>query len=331
MVAAKYTRFLLEAFQVTVIALIVLLILWLCGAHSQQLLIVLNMLVLSFVATYSGEDKHVKHIFRATSVIVASVILGGFVGFYAPLLAPWLVIIYTVLAFLRPKTKYYGITFVLGALIFLIFTSLPFSWQSGWAYIPCGLFVIFSLCVAFGLLHLKTFLIDNTFAKINKSDRQMLALTAGIAMVLAWICFVLMQRYTKIEHLYWIGLTVLTVTMASQQHFVKTALLRILGNIFAVLFIVLLMRYVVAQEWWSEFLLLGVFFFLIFASGFSYVLRVMFIAMFVLTFMAVAEAYSAKVAIERIYLTLLGSGLVVFSYYLSYWILHKKSVIKSKI
>jgi MFS family permease len=324
MAESKYTPFIIKATKVTGVALIISFILWLCGATNRQILVSLVMMVLAFSATYSGEKKHIRHVFYSTLIIALSIIVGGFVGFYMPLITPWLVMIYAVLAFLIPKTKYYAIAFVLGSLMFLVFTSMPFSWAEGWRYILCALFVIFGLCFSFWVFHLKTFLNEYDFVMTKKEDRQMSALTVGIAMVLAWICFVVLERYTKLEHLYWIGLTVLTVALASQQGFIRVAFLRIIANILAVLFIVVLMDFIVPEELWVEFLLLFVLFFLIFATGFSYVLRVMFIAMFVLTFMTIGEEYTTELAVDRVYFTLIGSGLVLLSYCISCFVLARK-------
>ena len=57
---------------------------------------------------------------------------------------------YAGLAFYLPKSKTIGNIFVTGALMFLIFSALPFSWNQGLTYFLYGLvvlliFVVFSL------------------------------------------------------------------------------------------------------------------------------------------------------------------------------------------
>ncbi len=317
---SKYLPFIVQAMKITFSSLIVVLILWLCGANNDELAVSFIMMVMPFAATAPSGDKHIREIFYAGCIIVSSIIVGGLSGYYIPLIAPWLVIVYAVSAFLLPKTHIYTSIFVLGALMFLVFSSLPFSWDNGWGYIPCGAFVIFAMCCFFWAFHRSTFLNHYDYVSTNKRERNRSALVVGIALVLAWVCSALLKKHTALVHLYWIQLTVLVVMLASQQKFIRTALLRIVANILGVFVIIFLMYFIIPNVLWVNLLMLVILLFLIFACGFSYLLRTLFISMFVLTFMHLAERYSTFLAIDRIYLTLIGSALVMLSFCVVYFI-----------
>jgi hypothetical protein len=321
---ATYSWYLMTAMIVTCFSLLVVFILWLCGANNYTLVVGLNMVVLAFAATCTVEERRLHHIIFSSSIMVVSIIAGGFIGFYLPIMAPWLVIIYGVLAFLLPKTLYYRIGFGLSALMFLVYSAIGFDWQTGWPFLPTAVLVIIVLTLFFWLLRGSGKNKKIQFITIPLKERQMSAMTVGIALVLGWIIEMYLKQYTHIGHLYWLGLTVLIVVQAAQQKYIRTSLLRILANIVGALVIILLMSYVIPQVFWVNCVVLVVFLFLMFALSFSYVLRVIFIEMFVLTFMHLADLYKNALAYDRIYLTLIGSGLVVLSFFISYLILRPK-------
>ena len=81
------------------------------------------------------------HVILGSSAIVLSIVIGGVFGYYFPLLAKLLTILYAGLALYLPKVKYKTNIFVTGSVMFLIFTALPFTWQNGIHYALDGLLV----------------------------------------------------------------------------------------------------------------------------------------------------------------------------------------------
>lgn len=312
MTDTPYVYYFLEATKITFFCLLIAGIFKLMGVSTDTLLIVFNMAVMSAAATFSPVQKKLDHILLGSIVIVISIVLGGLVGFYFPISAKFLTIIYAGLAFLVPKTKNKNTIFVTGAVMFLIFASLPFNYHYALRYFLCGLIVIIFFGIIVGLANLKTLTLTQSLeAKLENNTIN--ALMAVTALSLGWLISFMLSTYTTISHLYWIGLTILVILQGSQQKNISTAIKRILINLCGALIVVILFNYVIPSNFWINFILLTVFLFLIFALGFSYIWRTLFIEMFVLGFTHLLGSYHDIIAIDRIILTIIGGMLVILT------------------
>ena len=217
-----------------------------------------------------------------------------------------------VLAFLVPKTKIKTNIFVTGAIMFLIFSSLPFSFNLAIKYFIYGAVVVILFSAVTWGVNLKLHKHVRYSSKDElSSGNKINASIAVSALVLAWLISYILKQYSSISHLYWISLTILVVIQGAQQKNIHTAMKRILINFIGAIAIILLFNYVIPTGFWVNFILLTAFLFLIFALGFSYVWRTLFIEMFVLGFTHVLGSYHVFIALDRIILTTIGGGLVI--------------------
>ncbi len=81
------------------------------------------------------------------------------------------------------------------------------------------------------------------------------------------------------------------------------------------------------SEFWINFTLLVVFLFLIFALGFSYFFRTLFIELFVLGFTHLLGKYQNFIAFDRIIMTLIGGAIVILSTLFVYFLYPKQAEI----
>jgi len=307
----SYRYFILEAIKITIFCLLVTGFFTLIGSSNADILIVFNMAVISAAATFSPEKKALSHVMLGSTVVVLSIILGGLAGFYIPTLARLFSIVYAGLAFLLPKTKIKTNIFVTSAVMFLIFSSLPFNWDHGLQYLLNGIIVIIIFTIMTWVFNLKIHANEPHDKDSESEGNQMSALVAVIALSLAWLISYLLKIHTTMSHLYWVGLTVLVVIQGSQQKNIITAIRRIGVNAFGALMIVLLFNYIMPTDFWINFTALVLFLFLIFALGFSYVGRTLFIEMFVLGFTHLLGSYHNVIALDRVILTTIGGILVI--------------------
>ena len=320
----NYQFFLIEACKITGYCLLIVAVLWVCGANNQTILIAFNMTVMSCAATLSAEKNNLRDVLIGCTVVVVSVLAGGFIGNYFPDIALWSVLVYAILAFLIPKTVYFRSVFSMGALVYLIFSWMHFSWSSGWIYTLTGLFVIIMLALFFIFFNRNDFLEKDDRMPVMDRSRYLAALAVGFSLVIALFVVWLLKRYTHLNHLYWVGLTALTVIQGSLiKNIFKVALLRVLVNVIGALLIVLLLVYVIPPDFLVNFILLVIFLFCIFALSFSYVLRVLFIELFVLGFTHYYGHYQNTLPYDRALLTLIGGAIVMVSALLSRYVLTK--------
>lgn len=145
-------------------------------------------------------------------------------------------------------------------------------------------------------------------------------MVAVFALACSWLISHFLQAYTTLSHLYWIGLTALVVIQGSQQKTIQTSLIRIAVNAFGALLVVLLFSYLMPPNFRLNFLLLVLFLFLIFALGFSYIGRTLFIELFVLGFTHLLGDYQNVIALDRVILTLIGGAIVIFVTFITYFL-----------
>ena len=317
----SYRYFILEATKISLFCLLISGVFKLFDASNNELLIVFNMALMSAAATFSPEKKQLSHSMLGSAVMVVSIILGGLIGFYTPILSSVITIVYAGLAFLLPKNKITSYLFITGAVQFLIFSSLPFNYAHVQIYLIYGIVVIISFSVLTWLTNIKDNKPMQRSNGIKPDGAKINALIAVSALSLAWFISYILKRYSSISHLYWMGLTVMVVIQGAHPENVKTAVKRMIVNICGALAIVGLFNYIMPADFWINFLLLIAFLFLIFALGFSYMLRTLFIEMFILGLTHLLGSFHDVIAIDRVVLTITGGGLVIFTTLLYQYVL----------
>jgi uncharacterized membrane protein YccC len=311
--AANKATFFWESIRITLACLVTTGLLILLKASENTILVLFNIAVMSAAATFSPEKKSLSHISEGIIVISLSILLGGILGNYFPLLSQCLVVIYAALAFYLPKTNQQKNIFVTGALMFLIFVALPFNVDQALHYSPyCLLLLAVFLCFHW-LFDKHTYKNAGISTPTANPHKAASSLTIGLALLFAWLSSFLLSRYSNLQHLYWIGLTILVVLQGSKESTIKTTLIRILVNVAGALLVVLLMTYLVPSNFWINFCLLTGLLFAIFAFGYSYVSRTLFIEMFVLSFTHLLGGYHNFIAVDRVILTLIGGLIVIAS------------------
>lgn len=313
----NYSAFAFEAFKITLFCLAITGLFKLFGASNTALLIIFNMAVMSAAAIFSVDKKPIPHVALASIVAMLSTVAGGIIGFYCSWLASVIIIIYAGLAFYLPKTKSKTNIFVTGSLMFLIFSALPFSWQSGIKYALYGTLVVVAFTVFYWLFEYKKRIEPKTGLEKTQANHFM-AIIAASSLILAWIASYYLRLHSSLSHLYWIGLTILLVIQGSQQRTIYTAIKRIGINTFGAAVIVFLFGYIVPPNFWINFILLVLFLFLIFFLGFSYFFRVLFIELFVFGFAHLLGNYQGTFALDRIILTCIGGLIVIVVTLISY-------------
>ncbi len=315
-----YSAFALEACKITLFCLIVTGLFKLLGATDNTLLIVFNMAVMSSAATFSVEKKHLRHVVLGSSIIVLSIVIGGILGYYFPLPAKLLTILYAGLAFYLPKVKYQTNIFVTGSVMFLIFTALPFTWQNGIHYLVDGLLVVVIFMIFYFLFErTRKAEISAPLSEEQTHRYHITAMIAVISLILAEIISYFLSAHFQFSHLYWIGLTALVVIQSSQRKTIQTSFKRILVNTAGALITVGLFGYLIPPTFWINLAVLILFLFLIFFLGFSYTGRTLFIELFVLGFTHLLGNYHNVLAYDRVILTLIGGAIVIISTFIIYF------------
>lgn len=309
-----YPTFAREAFKITLFCVFVTGLFKLFGAVNDTLLIVFNMAVMSSAATFSVEKKHLQHVILGGTVIVISIVAGGIIGNYLPLWAKLLTILYAGLAFYLPKTKHKTNIFVTGAVMFLIFTALPFNWHNGAQYALDGAVVVIIFIAFYWIFerHQKAES-SRTLSGQQSHRNHITAMIAMMSLILAWVANYLIHSYFTLSHLYWIGLTALVVIQSSQRKTIQTSLKRILVNTAGAIITVILFGYIIPPVFWINLAVLVLFLFLIFFLGFSYAGRTLFIELFVLGFTHLLGNYQNVLAYDRVILTLIGGAIVIMA------------------
>lgn len=320
----NFATFANEAIKITLLCLIITGIFKLFGVANNDLLIIFNMAVMSSAATFKTEKKDIKEVMLGCFIIVTSIVLGGVLGYYFPSSAKILTILYAGLAFYLPRTKTNANIFVTGALMFLIFSALPFSWNQGLTYFLDGLIVSIIFTFFYLIFNHKTSQFAEAVSTKELLSSQQItqthvtALIAMLSLSIAWIINHFLYVKYQLPRLYWIELTILMVIQGSQQKTIATSLKRIMVNGIGALIAVLLFSYLLPPDFWINFFALVVFLFLIFFMSFSYIGRVLFIELFVLGFAYMMGTFHTFIAIDRFLLTLIGGFIVIIVTTMSY-------------
>lgn len=313
--------FLLEAAKVTLFCLIIVGIFRVLGADTHSLLILFYMVVMSNVATFSPLRTPPGKLLVASTLIIASILVGGMLGYYCPYFARIFSILYAALMFLVCKTKSQSQVGVTSAVVVIVFIALPFSAQAAIHYFFSGLLLLLLLPL-YDVLFDKLIHKSKARAKIIFNEgRKESALTASLALAGALIIFYALKQTTHLSHLYWIPLTIMLVIQGSQQRTLKASIGRILINTLGAVLVIVCMTYILPPAFWVNFVILLVLLFTIFAFAYSFFWRTLLSEVFVLCFIHLLGQYHTVVALDRLLFTFIGGLLVIIASVISFFIL----------
>lgn len=316
--------FALESLRITLFCVVTTLLFWVFGADQQTQLIVFNMAVMSAAATFIPQRKPSSFIAIGSSTMALAIVIGGILGFYSPFWAKIIGIVLVGLAFYLPKRKATTNICVTAMVMFFIFASIPFDIHHAWHYLLDGIVVVLLFLTFHYFIEDKIYPNQNADLSFLNPNRLQPAIIAVLALALGFVCYYQLKTHTQLEHLYWIALTILVIMQGSQGKTIKTSIIRIAVNTAGALFIVLLFTYLMPAIFWLDLLVLTIFLFLIFAFGYSYVFRTLFIELFVLSFTHLLGKYENIIAYDRIILTLIGGILVIVSSLLTSLVIKKR-------
>lgn len=319
-----YKTFLIEAIKVTVLCALIAFYFGWAGASHNLTLLMFTMGVLACAATFSPAKKSKVNLALGGTVVLISITLGGLLGHYMPLLAKVLMIIYAALAFYLPKTNDKRAIFVNSALMFLVFTYLNFDAHIALTVFLHGIAVMVFFFLYFWLVEAVHYRKVKPAAAIPTEGNRGGAIVVALSLIIGSICVYFLKTHTAMSHVFWVNLTIMMVVQGSWDKTIKTSILRVLTNSAGALIIIALFSYVIPPVFWINLVMLGVFLFLIFALGFSYIFRVLFIEMFVLGFAHLAGDFHNYIAYDRIILTLIGGVIVIVTTLYTYWLLKNK-------
>lgn len=314
------TKFFFEAVKVTLFSLVIVALFYTFGASQNELITLFAMAVIVSAATFVPEKKKAYHYLFAGVSVCTTIILAGALGYYFPEISKFLVIAYALLAFGVPKIRFYQVMFINCTVMFFVFTALPFDWHQAVAYIPYSLVLIIGLTLWY-LLFEKWVYERNEWVKLTPCEhRREMAMVAGVALAIGYVVQYFFQHYTDFTHLYWVGLTIIVVVQSSSNKTIEMSIKRVLINTVGALIVVVLMGYIVPSDFWINFALMTLFLFCIFAFGYSYFFRTLFIEMFVLGITHFLGSFQDQIALDRIVLTLIGGAIVIVVVLLFAWL-----------
>src|SRR5579883_531711 len=316
LLSINYASYFKEAVKITLLCLLITAFFVLAGARDKAVLITFNIAVISAAAIYKQGPKSPKNILLACLTITLSIVLGGTLGYYSPLLANLFLLLFAGLSFYLPTTKEQANILIQGTIMFLIFSFLTFPWQEGVEYLFDG--VITSILFIIFYFILKDISSHSSENPIKQERQLITAIITILSLSMAWLVSYFLNKNYHLPNLYWIGLTILLVIQGSQQNTILTSVKRILVNIFGAFIAIFLFGYLLPADFWIDFFTLVLLLFLIFFMSFSYIGRVFFIELFVLGFAYMMGMFHNFLVIDRVLLTLIGGLIAIVMTIVSY-------------
>ncbi len=305
--------FVLESLRIALFCVGVTLLGLCLGVDQHAAVMIFVLAAMTSTATFLPKPRPMSFVLTASSLMVLSIVGGGVCGFYFPTLAKVIGTIAAILIFYFPKRASTTSAAVITVVMFFSFSSLSFDWVHGLQYLGYGAGVVVLSCLLHRLLEGKIY----TDSTIDLSDASLssvrTASVVAMAFALGWVWYYLLYRYSTVEHLYWIAVTILVVIQGSQVSTIKRSMLRMLVNMVGAFCVLVLFEYAGRHLFWLDFGFVVLFLFAIFALGFSYVGRTFFIELFVLSMIHIMGEYHSALAYDRAILNLVGGCTVIFS------------------
>jgi hypothetical protein len=281
------------------------------GASSKELLIVLNLSVMSSSAVFSVKPMDFTIYPKASLLIVFFTLLGGFLGNISHLLSKIIFVAIASFSYYQPKKKTDFSILINCACVFLIFSSLPFDLEKMRIYIQDSLiFFVFFCFYHLFFIKLKNIPLEN-FSKEEEHFNRQNALMSAVALSASWILATYIQKTFNIIYAYWIPLTAILVIQGSYTSIIKKSLKRILANALGAIGTVSIFAYVLPPDFLVSILFLFVVLFFMFFFRYSYLKRTFFIEVYVLAFSYLFATSDEPVVLERVVFTILGSLIVI--------------------
>lgn len=305
--------FLLESSRIALFCVGVTLLGVCLGVDQHAAVMIFALAAMTSTATFLPKPRPMSFVFTASSLMVLSIVGGGVCGFYLPWLAKIIGTFAAVLIFYLPKRASTTSAAVITVVMFFSFSAMGFDWAHGLQYLGYGVVVVALSCLLHRVLEGKIY-VDST---VDLSDVSLSSLrtacVVAMAFALGWVWYYLLYRYSPVEHLYWIAVTILVVIQGSQANTIKRSILRMLVNMVGAFCVLGLFELVGRHLFWLDFAIVVVFLFGIFALGFSYVGRTLCIELFVLSMIHIMGQYHNALAYDRAILNLVGGCTVILS------------------
>lgn len=312
-ISAAYIK---EAIKITFFCILTTAVFYLLSANTKTILVLFNIAVMSAAATFSPERKKPIYLLHGaiTITITISILAGGIIGYYFATYTTIISIIYATLAFLLFKNKYIANIYITGALMFLIFNSLPFDISTALIYGRYAILLIIIFVASNYFLDHYHYQHPAKNLFLKNKQKGITAIICLVALSIANVINHLLQKNSNLQHLYWISLTIILILQSSAQGTIKIAFKRSIVNTAGAILTIAIMSYLLPNNFWPNLIFLSILLFAIFALGGSYIARTLFIEMFVLSFTHLLGAYHNSTAIDRLILTLIGSTITIISY-----------------
>jgi uncharacterized membrane protein YccC len=303
------TCYVKDSVRITLFFIIITLSLYFLNFSQKTIISILTILVISERASFAPKHKNTKNAVLSTVVMLLSNVVGGVTGYYYPLLAKILTIIYATLAFYIPHTRSKLNIFILGTIIFIVSSASPFNLSHGIQILLLASLV--SLLFQFYIMFSKRNYQDMSLQKEDTiSNNLFMSITVFTSLVIALICGNYIQHIHTTFYTYWMMLTIVAVIQDSRYQTIIISLKRIITNILGALLVIVMFNYL-PNVFWLNMAILYIILFCIFAFWLSYVARVFFLEMFVFGSIHIMGVFHTNVAIDRIIFTVVGGGIVV--------------------
>ncbi len=312
-----YISYAIQAFKITAFCLFVTYLCKVIGASDQVLLVSFYTAVLTAMATFSVKKKRLTHLVLGGTVVVESLLIGSVIGFYYPIGAQFLAIVYASLAFYLPKKQYQTDIFVMGALTFFIFAILPFSVVDAVTYAPycMGVIAIFMIFHLIFRVRRKTEMEEEEISQLDARRNCITAIITFVALSLSWLIGVYLSLYYDVPQMYWIELTALVVIQGTRgaQNIIHTSLKRMLACTIAAVILIFLFHHIIPMLFFWNVAVLTIFLFFVFFFQFTYLWQVVFSELFVLAITYILGDHQENILFLRVVLTVIGGTIVIIT------------------
>jgi Fusaric acid resistance protein-like len=322
-----YKNFFIESLKIFFFCVFIETLFAFKGASQKELLILLNLAVMSSSATFSIKNEKLSLYFKAAFSIFFFTIAGGVLGFYYKFLAKILFIALAFIAYFVPRTNFNYRILLNSCFVFLIFSNLTFDLKSAYQYSLDGILFIASFCIFHRLVDQPSKRKDPLIKPDEMKVHKLNALIAFISLSIGWALSEYLQITYNFKYLYWIPLSILLILQGDISSILKTSLRRILLSSVAAVTTVSLFNFILPNNFLINICFLFLVLFFMFFFRFSQTRRILFIEIYVLALAYLLSQHPGLVVFERVLFTFTGAVIAIGTTLLVYK-LNEKRVIK---
>jgi len=308
-----YKGFFIEALKIFFFCIGLQLAFALHGATTKELLILLNMAVMSSTATFSIKNEPLSLYIKAALSIAFFTLAGGVLGFYFSFLSKVVFILLAAASYYIPKRLYDFRILLNSSLVFLIFSNIPFSLNDGLHFAKSALIFIASYALFHLIVSPRSQKKDPLFEKSKLKIHKQNALIAMIALSISWLIGITLKDYYTFQYLYWIPLTTLLVLQGDTTNIIKTSFKRIFISAFAAIGSIILFSFVLPNNFLINLFVIFLILFFMFFFRYSYTKRTLFIEIYVLGITYLLGQKTGPIIFERISFTVLGAFIAILT------------------